>query len=459
MIGDSNCKMPPTPGVIMNTSSRRRYQAKLPVLTILVVMLAAIIFAPTSSQTQIRTTTNEVRTCTPQSKLKDPGFEASTGTSPITNPFWYSSRPLCSVAACGSTSSAAPRNGANWLLFRGFAAAGTIEFVDQAFTAPAGATATLNYYLWIGAVNAPFADVLEVRVDGTIMQSFTEPSVAEGGYTLHSLNLNALAGGSHSITFEYRSPEGGIANFNVDDVTVDVCGASFNSRKTGVFRPATGELFLKNANSSGFADTYIIYGNPGDYPLTGDWNGDGLDSVGVYRNGVFYLRNSNSTGFADIVIPFGNPGDQPIAGDWNGDGIDTIGVYRNGTFYLRNSNTAGDPDLVFKIGFLNTGDVALAGDWNGDGITTCGVFRPSNGIVYLRNSNSPGAADIGFTFGNAGDKPVVGDWDGDGIDTIGIYRDGLFYLSNDNFTTFADTAFVLGNSGDFPIAGNWNGQP
>lgn len=412
MIGDSNCKMPPTPGVIMNTSSRRRYQAKLPVLTILVVMLAAIIFAPTSSQTQIRTTTNVVRTCTPQSKLKDPGFEASTGTSPITNPFWYSSRPLCSVAACGSTSSAAPRNGANWLLFRGFAAAGTHEFVDQAFTAPAGATATLNYYLWIGAVNAPFADVLEVRVDGTIMQSFTEPSVAEGGYTLHSLNLNALAGGSHSITFEYRSPEGGIANFNVDDVTVDVCGASFNSRKTGVFRPATGELFLKNANSSGFADTYIIYGNPGDYPLTGDWNGDGLDSVGVYRSGVFYLRNSNSTGFADIVIPFGNPGDQPIAGDWNGDGI-----------------------------------------------TTCGVFRPSSGIVYLRNSNSPGAADIGFTFGNAGDKPVVGDWDGDGIDTIGIYRDGLFYLSNDNFTTFADTAFVLGNSGDVPIAGNWNGQP
>jgi hypothetical protein len=229
------------------------------------------------------------------------------------------------------------------------------------------------------------------------------------------------------------------------------------SKKTGVFRPSTGELFLKNANSSGFADTLIIFGNPGDYPLAGDWNGDGIDSVGIYRDGVFYLRNTNSTGFADIVVPFGSPGDQPIAGDWNGDGMDTIGIYRNGTFYLRNSNTAGAPDLVFTLG--NPGDVGIAGDWNGDGITTCGVFRPSNGIVYLKNSNTTGFADLFFVYGNAGDKPVAGDWNGDGIDSVGIYRNGLFFLTNSNTTGFADIVFALGNSGDFPIAGNWNGSP
>ena len=27
-------------------------------------------------------------------------------------------------------------------------------------------------------------------------------------------------------------------------------------------------------------------------------------------------------------------GDTPVAGDWDGDGIDEIGVLRNGTFYL-----------------------------------------------------------------------------------------------------------------------------
>ena len=32
-------------------------------------------------------------------------------------------------------------------------------------------------------------------------------------------------------------------------------------------------------------------------------------------------------GFATIVFDFGQAGDQPIAGDWDGDGIDTIGIY------------------------------------------------------------------------------------------------------------------------------------
>jgi plastocyanin len=275
-----------------------------------------------------------------------------------------------------------------------------------------------------------------------------DSSAISGGGAVYSHTFNSQG------TFSYFCRVHG--SLMTGSVVVDAAPAR-GVTKTGVFRPSTGELFLKNSNSSGFADTLIIFGNPGDYPLAGDWNGDGIDTVGIYRDGVFYLRNTNTTGFADIVVPFGSPGDQPIAGDWNGDGVDTIGIYRNGTFYLRNSNTAGAPDLVFTLG--DPGDVGIAGDWNGDGITTCGVFRPSNGIIYLKNSNTTGFADLSFVYGNAGDKPVAGDWNGDGIDTVGIYRSGVFFLSNSNATGFADTSFVLGNSGDFPIAGNWNGSP
>ncbi|HEV7395485.1 MAG TPA: NF038122 family metalloprotease [Pyrinomonadaceae bacterium] len=400
--------------------------------------------------------------CTPGNRLQDTGFESTSGST-LTNPFWNTSSTqfgtsLCSQALCGAISTAAQRSGTYWAWFGGTNGPET-GMVSQTVTIPSGGSATLHYYLWIGAVNAPFTDVLNIRVDGTIVQTITEPSVAESGYTQRGVNLNAYTNGAqHTIAFEYISPSGGnIANFSVDDVTLDIGCGTFKSKKTGVFRPSTGALFLKNTNSSGFADTNITFGNPGDYPIAGDWNGDGIDSVGIYRNGVFYLRNTNSTGFADIVVPFGNPSDQPVVGDWNGDGVDTIGVYRNGTFILRNSNTAGPPDLVFTLG--NPGDVGIAGDWNGDGITTCGVFRPSNGIVYLKNSNTTGFADLSFVFGNAGDKPVAGDWNGDGIDTVGIYRNGLFYLTNSNTTGFADIVFALGNSGDFPIAGNWNGTP
>lgn len=248
--------------------------------------------------------------------------------------------------------------------------------------------------------------------------------------------------------------------FNTGEVYYIVKSTGQNGPDTtGVFRPGNGALYLKNSNTTGFADIAINFGLGGDYPVTGDWDGNGSDTIGVYRSGTFYLRNSNTIGYADIVFPFGAPGDQPIAGDWNGDGIDTIGVYRpsTGQFLLRNSNSAGSPQMSFYLGNVN--DVGIAGDWNGDGIDTTGVFRPSNGVIFLKNSNSTGYADIALNYGLPGDKPVMGDWNNDGIDTIGIYRNGVLYLRNSNTIGFADLTFALGNPGDIPIAGNWDGIP
>jgi uncharacterized surface protein with fasciclin (FAS1) repeats len=228
---------------------------------------------------------------------------------------------------------------------------------------------------------------------------------------------------------------------------------------TGVYRPGNGALYLKNSNSTGFANVAINYGISGDYPVTGDWNGDGTDTIGIYRDGTFHLRNANTIGTADLMFAFGQPGDQPIAGDWDGDGFDTIGVYRSSTgqFLLRNSNTAGPAEISFYLG--NVGDVGIAGDWNGDGTDSTGVFRPSNGVTYLKNTHITGFADIAFNYGSPGDQPVVGDWNNDGTDTIGIYRNGSFYLRNSNTVGFADIVFALGNPGDMPIAGDWNGLP
>ena len=56
---------------------------------------------------------------------------------------------------------------------------------------------------------------------------------------------------------------------------------------------------------------------------------------------TFFLRNSNDSGPANLAFGFGAAGDIPIKGDWNNDGVDTIGVYRptTGEFFLRNTNT------------------------------------------------------------------------------------------------------------------------
>jgi hypothetical protein len=77
-------------------------------------------------------------------------------------------------------------------------------------------------------------------------------------------------------------------------------------------------IFLKNSNQTGYADVALNYGLPGDKPVTGDWDNDGKDTIGVYRGSTFYLRNSNTVGYADIWFPFGQPGDMPISGNWDG---------------------------------------------------------------------------------------------------------------------------------------------
>ena len=53
--------------------------------------------------------------------------------------------------------------------------------------------------------------------------------------------------------------------------------------------------------------------------MTGDWDGDGADTVALYRpaTAVFFLRNANLSGAADLTFVYGPPNMRPIAGDWN----------------------------------------------------------------------------------------------------------------------------------------------
>jgi len=256
-------------------------------------------------------------------------------------------------------------------------------------------------------------------------------------------------------------------------------GSTFNET-IGVYRPSTGQWFLRNSNSAGPANiSFTFGGQSGDQPVAGDWNGDGIDDVGVFRpsTGQFILRQPvvtitfvcDATGchflttVTFITINFGQSGDLPVVGDWNGDGIDTVGVFRpsTGTFFLTNgrtNNSTPPADIVFNFG--TAGDLPIAGDWNGDGIDTIGVFRPgSPGAFFLANSFT-NFADIFFNFGTTGDLPVAGDWIGDGISTGGVFRPSAntFFLAN-KFQNVADIVFAFGQSGDLPVAGVWTNQP
>jgi hypothetical protein len=68
-------------------------------------------------------------------------------------------------------------------------------------------------------------------------------------------------------------------------------------------------------------DVTAAFGGVGDTPIIGDWNGDGVDEIGVYRPPFreFFLDADGNFIWnppADVVAAFGAVGDQPIIGKW-----------------------------------------------------------------------------------------------------------------------------------------------
>lgn len=222
--------------------------------------------------------------------------------------------------------------------------------------------------------------------------------------------------------------------------------------------PATGIWTLRDAVGG---TTAFYFGNPLDIPFIGDWDGDGTDTIGLYREstGFLFLRNSNTQGIADIDIYYGDPGDLPVAGDWDGDGTDTVGIYRrsDNAFYLRNANTQGIADIVIPLG--DAGDVPLAGDWDGDGVDTIGVYRPSTRTLYFVNDLANPTVDVSWIYNgtSSADEVVVGDWNGDGVDTVGVFRTttAMWYLRDTYEQETANIVFEFGSGGMNPVAGYW----
>lgn len=250
----------------------------------------------------------------------------------------------------------------------------------------------------------------------------------------------------------------------------------------GVYRPSTRTFALRNSLTPGAPNitATVALAQATDLPITGDWNGDGIDTPGLYRpsTSTVYLwdRWSNlSIVNAEYVLVLGAGGDRPIVGDWNGDGKDSLGYFRpsTNTFYLRNALTSGPAD--YTVAYGSSGDVPLAGDWNQDGEFTIGVYRASDGKFHVSNRNTNGAvADDGaYALGMAGDIPVTGDWTHSGYSGLGVYRPstGSFSLkynldgtpADETFSFDGDRIFRSGfeamGGDEIPLAGNWGYPP
>jgi hypothetical protein len=245
------------------------------------------------------------------------------------------------------------------------------------------------------------------------------------------------------------------ADFDGDDKT-DI--AVWRAGQPGAF------YILNSSNNVVRAENF---GQTGDDPtVVGDYDGDGLADIAVYRPGAnpgdqslwIYVGSQNNPNGDPTFVPWGQNGDFPAPGDYDGDGRYDFVVQRNvsgsGVFWF-NQTSAG-----IKVEYFgNATDQIVPGDYDGDGKTDLAVIRDVSGTLHWFVSPSTGGSYTETPFGlTSSDFPVPGDYDGDGKTDIAVWRpsatpgQSAFWYQG---STSGAQAVVFGSQGDYPVA-NYN---
>lgn len=208
------------------------------------------------------------------------------------------------------------------------------------------------------------------------------------------------------------------------------------------------------------------FGQSGDDPtVVGDYDGDGKADPAVYRSGAtagapstWYYRGS-LTPSSVSAVQWGQNGDFPAPGDYDGDGKNDFVTQRNnggGTAaFWRHMTTAGNDVVVFGT----PTDVIVPGDYDGDGKTDIATIRGSAGsILWFARRSSDGGTNF-YTWGaSATDFPTQGDYDGDGKTDVAVWRPSATPGASAFYALGSTSGPIIaswGANGDYPVA-NYN---
>jgi hypothetical protein len=252
-----------------------------------------------------------------------------------------------------------------------------------------------------------------------------------------------------------------------------------------IWRPSTYEWWIKSA---GIPSTVVCGGNAtppnctwgqsGDIPMPGDYNGDGKADAAIYRpsSGDWYVRSLDGT---VICAPSGGPGghcnlggtfgDEAVPADYTGSGVTDLAVWDPGTgnWYIKTPTDtvvcAGGSPPGTGCNFGQKGDIPVPADYDGDGKADLGIFRPSTGEWWIKtisgNVICAGASSGSrCVFGQANDIPMPGDYAGLGKAQLAVWRgsNAVWYIAKTDGT--AVCACGWGQAGDVPVAADYNGD-
>lgn len=231
-----------------------------------------------------------------------------------------------------------------------------------------------------------------------------------------------------------------------------------------VFRPSS-TTWLCEPSKAKSESTAFQWGRASDVLVPADYDGDGQTDFAVWRpeNGVWYIHQSGDDSVLLVrwgmttMHPTGGLSDVPVSGDYDGDGLTDLGVWRPDTgewWILKSSNTYDQNNpTVFRWGKL--GDVPVQADFDGDEKADFAVFRTTENRWYIRSSST--GKSLVRPFGLAGlDILVPADYTGDKKADIAVYRSGVWYVLNSE--TGDTEQFHFGFNDDVAVPADYDGD-
>jgi hypothetical protein len=238
----------------------------------------------------------------------------------------------------------------------------------------------------------------------------------------------------------------------------------------------SGQWHLNNG-PDGVSEKFVYFGRRGDVPISGDWDGNGREELGVVRHNPgtgaydWYTSSANlstvasGTSLAGVLAyaGYGQTPDVPLAGDWDGNATDRPGVVRpNGSsFRWLLANTWGPASIDSTWGGFCAGFcIPIVGDWDGNGSHTRGYFRVADKTWTLNSSNTGGTAWSTYALGRNTDLPLVGDHAGPDRSALWRSVDGSPPAW---FRAYAFpgtvSSFSWATTNDFPLVVDWDSDP